>query len=689
MLRFPIALAATVTAASAAASEGMWTFDNFPIEQANRELGTDIDQAWLDRVRLASVRLGGASGGLVSPEGLVLTNEHVVSTCVENLSRQERQYAETGFTPDSRAGELTCPGMTAEILVDISDVTERMQRAGAGLEGQAFTQARDAEAGRIESEACGDDSSRRCQVVTLYRGGQFKLYTYRRYTDVRLAFAPEHRASAFGGDLDNFSFPRFAVDAAMVRLYEDGRPASTPNHFRWNSAPPRPRQPVFLSGSPFATQRLLTQDQLRTVRDVVLPLEQLTASELRGRLIQFMSESEENRFIGGQTLYGVENSYKRGMGRMQALIDERFMAAREAAEQDFRTRLAADRALSAETGNPWAALAAVQPEARRLYPAYYMLESRAGGGSQLFNWANQLVRAAQEREMPNAERLPEYGDARLRTVELQVLAERPTYVSLNEVQLAWWLSKLREILTVDDPRVRQLLGDESPEALAARLAAGTRLGDPAVRRALWEGGLAAVEASDDPLIRFLLRAQPVMRAARSEYEDRVQAPTDRASEALARARFALYGTSLYPDATGTLRLTYGRIEGWTHQGRTVEPVTTFAGLWDRATGAEPFDLAPRLAAARDEIPPGTVLNVAASTDTIGGSSGSPAVNANGEIIGVNFDSTVLTQRNAYGYDPAVNRSVLVATEAITAAMRHAYGMDHLLREVGAEPAPGD
>ena len=238
MLRFPIALAATVTAASAAASEGMWTFDNFPIEQANRELGTDIDQAWLDRVRLASVRLGGASGGLVSPEGLVLTNEHVVSTCVENLSTREQQYGETGFTPDSRAGELTCPGMTAEILTDISDVTERMQRAGAGLAGQAFTQARDAEAGRIESEACGDDSSRRCQVVTLYRGGQFKLYTYRRYTDVRLAFAPEHRASAFGGDLDNFSFPRFAVDAAMVRLYEDGRPAATPNHFRWNSAPP-------------------------------------------------------------------------------------------------------------------------------------------------------------------------------------------------------------------------------------------------------------------------------------------------------------------------------------------------------------------------------------------------------------------------------------------------------------------
>ena len=687
MFRCLIATAASLAAGAAFAAEGMWTFDNFPIDKANRELGTNIDQAWLDRVRLGSVRLGTASGGLVSPEGLIVTNEHVVSTCVANLSTQQQQFAETGFTPASRAEERVCPGLAAEILVGIDDVTQRMQSAGAGLTGQAFTRARDAEAGRIESAACGDDETRRCQVVTLYRGGQFKLYTYRRYTDVRLAFAPEHRAAAFGGDLDNFSFPRFGLDAAMVRIYEGGRPVATPNHFRWNAAPPQAGQPVFLSGSPGATQRLLTQAQLRTVQDVVLPLEQLTASELRGRLIQFMAQSDENRFIGAEALYSVENTYKRQIGRMQALIDPRFMAARESAEQDFRRRVAADPQLGRDTGNPWADLEAVQDDMRRLYPAYYMLETRAGGFSQLFTWANQIVRAAQERQKPSDQRLPEYGDARLRQVEQQVLAEKPTYPALNEVQLGWWLSKMREILTVDDPRVRQLLGNDSPEALAARLATGTRLGDPAVRRALWEGGLAAVEASNDPMIQFVLRAQPVMRAARSEYEDQVQAPTDRASEALARARFAAYGTSLYPDATGTLRLTYGRIEGWSHEGRTVGHATDFAGLWARATGAEPFDLAPKLAAARDRIPPDTLLNVAASTDTIGGSSGSPAVNAAGELIGLNFDSTVLTQRNAYGYDPAVNRSVLVTTAAITAALRHAYGMERLLQEIGAAAPP--
>jgi hypothetical protein len=691
MPRIPALLAAAASlaiAGSAFAAEGMWTFDNFPIAAANRTLGTRIDQAWLDRVRLASVRIGGASGGLVSPEGLIFTNEHVVSGCVEDLSTQQQNHVETGFTPASRAGERRCPGMTAEILTDIADVTERMQAAGRGLEGEAFTRARDAEAGRIETGACGDDRSRRCQVVTLYRGGQFKLYTYRRYTDVRLAFAPEHRASAFGGDLDNFSFPRFALDGAFVRIYENERPVATPVHFRWNSAPPERNQPVFLSGSPGATQRLLTQDQLRTVAAVTLPLEQLVNSELRGRLMQYSLQSPENAFQAQGPLYGIENTYKRGYGRQQALIDERFMASRQSAEEDFRRRVAANREVARDVGDPWAELAALQPEMRRLYPGYYMLETRAGGGSQLYAWARDIVRGAQERAKPNAERLPEFGEARLPQVEQRLFAERPTYRGVDEVQLAWWLSKTREILTVDDPRVRQLLGSESPEALAGRLARGTSLGDPEVRRRLWEGGLAAVQASDDPLIRFLLRIQPVTRATRSEYEGRIQAPTDRASEALARARFAIYGTSLYPDATGTLRLTYGRIEGWTHEGRTVPHATTFAGLWERATGAAPFDLPPRLAAARGRIPADTVLDVAASTDTIGGSSGSPAINAAGEIIGANFDSTVLTQRNAYGYDPAVNRSVLVTAAAVTAALRHAYGQQHLLAELGITNAPG-
>ena len=673
----------TLAAGSAAkAEEGMWTFDNFPIARANATLGTNIDQAWLDRVRLSSVKFGGCSAGIVSAAGLVMTNNHCVATCVANLSTQAVNYAETGFAPRSREEELKCPGGSAEILTDIADVTARMHAAGAGLEGQAFTRARDAEAGRIEQEACSGDAGKRCQVVSLYRGGQFKLYTYKKYSDVRLAWAPEDRAATFGGDLDNFSFPRFAIDAAFIRLYENDAPAATPTHFVWNADTPVEGTPVFVSGSPGATQRLLTQDQLFTVRDVVLPMDQLLASELRGRLIRFSEESEENAFIAMDPIVGLENTYKRGLGRMRALVDPAFMATRAEGEADFRRRVAADAALTARVGDPWADLAAVQPIQRELYPAYAMLEGQAGGGSQLFSWARTLVRGAQERAKPSAERLPEFADSRLAAVQSGLFAERPIYPSLDQVRMEWWLSKTREWLTVDDVRVRDLLGPESPEAKSVRLTAGTSVGDPAVRRALWEGGMDAIRASDDPMIKFALAMQDNSRAVRSDWEARVQAPTDRASERLAAARFAAYGDAVYPDATGTLRLTYGRIEGSDVPGQRWGPFTTFDGLWDRATGAAPFDVAPKLLAAADRIDGDTVLNMAVSSDTIGGSSGSPVVNEAGEIVGANFDSTVLTQRNAYGYDRNVNRSVIVTTGAVTTALRDVYGMERLVRELG-------
>ncbi|MEN5175021.1 S46 family peptidase [Brevundimonas diminuta] len=685
------AVLAFAAASSAKAEEGMWTYDNFPIARANQTLGTNIDQAWLDRVRLSSVKFGGCSAGVISAEGLVMTNNHCVSSCVANLSTPQLQYNETGFTPRSREEELQCPGASAEILTDITDVTQRVQKAGEGLDGQAFTQAREAEAGRIEAEACGSDSKIRCQVVSLYRGGQFKLYKFRKYSDVRLAWAPEDRAATFGGDLDNFSFPRFAIDAAFIRLYEDGKPAATPTHFTWNPNKPTEGEPVFVTGNPGSTQRLLTQAQLMTIRDVVLPLDQLIASELRGRLIRYSEEGADQAFIAMDPLSGVENTYKRGRGRMAALIDPAFMDQLAGQETVFRRGVAENEALSAEVGDPWAVLADVQPLARELYPAMALLEGGAGmgttsvaGGSPLFQWARAIVRGAQERAKPSDQRLSEFSDSRLAGVQSSLFAARPTYPALEQIRLEWWLSKTREWLTVDSPYVRTLLGKESPEGLSARLIEGTKLADPAVRRALWEGGLPAVQASTDPLIQYVLAIDAQARAVRTDWENRVQAPTDRASEQLAAARFAVFGDAVYPDATGTLRLTYGRVEGTDVPGQRIPAFTTFAGLWDRATGAEPFNVAPKLLAAKDRIDPATVMDMAVSSDTIGGSSGSPAVNARGEIIGANFDSTVLTQRNAYGYDRNVNRSVIVTTQAVTTALRDVYGMDHLVEELGVQ-----
>lgn len=683
------AVLAFAAATSASAEEGMWTYDNFPIARANQTLGTNIDQAFLDRVRLSSVKFGGCSAGVVSGQGLVMTNNHCVATCVANLSTPQQQYGETGFTPKTREEERKCPGATAEILTDISDVTERMHKAGEGLDGQAFTQAREAEAGRIETEACGNDPKIRCQVVSLYRGGQFKLYKYRKYSDVRLAWAPEDRAATFGGDLDNFSFPRFAIDAAFIRLYEDGKPVETPIHFAWNADKPTEGEAVFITGNPGATQRLLTMDQLATIRDVVLPLDQLIASELRGRLIRYAEEGEDQAFIAMDPIVGVENTYKRGLGRMRALTDAGFMQTKAAAEADFMQRYAA---AVASGPNPWEALKAVQPLARELYAPTALLEggtamgtTSVAGGSQLFQWAKAIVRGAQERAKPSDQRLAEFADSRLPGVEAGLFAEKPTYPELEQIRLEWWLSKTREWLTVDSPHVRTLLGKESPEQLSARVVSGTRLADPAVRRALWTGGLAAVQASDDPMIQYVLSIDADARAVRAEWENKVKAPTDRASEQLAAARFAAYGDAVYPDATGTLRLTYGKVEGSDVPGQRFGAFTTFAGLWDRATGAEPFKVAPKLMAAKDRIDPNAVMDMAVSTDTIGGSSGSPAVNARGEIIGANFDSTVLTQRNAYGYDRNTNRSVIVTTQAVTVALRDVYGMDHLLTELGVAP----
>jgi len=691
MLFASAAVLAFAAASSAKAEEGMWTYDNFPIARANQTLGTNIDQAWLDRVRLSSVKFGGCSAGVISAEGLVMTNNHCVSSCVANLSTPQLQYNETGFTPKSREEELQCPGASAEILTDITDVTERVQKAGAGLDGQAYTQAREAEASRIETEACGDDGKIRCQVVSLYRGGQFKLYKFRKYSDVRLAWAPEDRAATFGGDLDNFSFPRFAIDAAFIRLYEDGKPAATPTHFTWNPNKPTEGEPVFVTGNPGSTQRLLTQAQLMTIRDVVLPLDQLIASELRGRLIRYSEEGEDQAFIAMDPLSGVENTYKRGRGRMAALIDPAFMDQLAGQETVFRRGVAENEALSAEVGDPWAVLAGVQPIARELYAPMALLEGGTGmgttsvaGGSSLFNWARAIVRGAQERAKPSDQRLPEFADSRLSGVQSGLFAARPTYPELEQIRLEWWLSKTREWLTVDSPYVRTLLGKESPEGLSARLVEGTQLADPAVRRALWEGGLPAVQASTDPLIQYVLAIDADARAVRTQWDNTVKAPTDRASEQLAAARFAVFGDAVYPDATGTLRLTYGRVEGTDVPGQRIPAFTTFAGLWDRATGAEPFNVAPKLLAAKDRIDPNAVMNMAVSSDTIGGSSGSPAVNAKGEIIGANFDSTVLTQRNAYGYDRNVNRSVIVTTQAVTTALRDVYGMDHLIAELGVD-----
>jgi len=670
--------------ASVQADEGMWTFDNFPMAAVNAKYGTRIDQTWLDKVRLASVRLSsGCSASLVTGQGLVLTNHHCVRDCAQNLSHPPVDYVKDGFTSARREDEKLCPGMVAEVLATITDATVMITAATAGKSGPDFVKARDAEIAGVEKEGCaGKEEKYRCQVVTLYQGGQYKLYTFRKYTDVRLVFAPEGDTAFFGGDPDNFNFPRYDLDCSFVRLYEGGKPVATPDHLVWSVDAPKDGAPLFVAGNPGSTQRLMTAEQLETLRDVSLPETLILYSQLRGHLLRFSEESGEHARIANDLLFGVENSFKALRGEEKALVDPALIIAKRAADRELKTRVARDPKQAADVGDPWTDIAKAQARQKALYFSYSMMESRAGIGSDLFRFARALVRAAEERPKPNGERLREYTDSRLALLSKSLLDPEPVYPDLEKLVLGFWLSKLRENLTADASGTKTFLGKDAPENLAARLA-DSKLGDANVRKALWDGGLKAIQASDDPMIRFVLATDAASRAIRKQYEDEVSGPVDRAAQKIAQARFSIYGTSVYPDATFSLRLSYGKVGGWTDNGVTVPAFTYYKGLWERATGQYPFALTQRWSAARDRVDPGIVFNFVSDNDIIGGNSGSPAIDAQGRVLGAVFDGNIDSLGGAFGFDGRVNRTVAVSTAAITEALRKVYCAGDLAKELTA------
>lgn len=669
-------------AAPARAEEGMWTFDNFPIATVNQTYGTNIDQAWLDRVREAAVRLQGCSASLVSGEGLVLTNHHCVVGCIQDLSDAQNDYVKNGWMPATREEEKQCPGQTAEILTDITDVTERVTGAGQGLEGAAFVQARNAEAERIQKEGCGDDPKLTCQVISLYRGGQYKLYKFRKYDDVRLVFAPEFQAAFFGGDPDNFNFPRYALDSGFLRIYEDGKPVATPNHLTWNPNAPKEGDVTFVAGNPGTTQRLLTVAQLEALRDQQLPISLIQFSELRGRLLEYSTTDEEAKRVAVDPIFGLENSFKVFYGQQGALTDPAFMAKKRQEEADLRQRVAADPELAARIGDPWADLERVAQAQRDLYLPYRQLES--GPRSQLYNYAKAIVRAAKQRAKPAAERRPGYSDADIAALGRRLAQNAPISSDIEEIYMSFWLSKTREYLTVDNPQVKALLGKDSPEQIAQRTVSGTRLADPAFRAQALAMTPEQLAASGDAMIQFVLANDDAAQAIRTQWESAVSGPTSRAGEKIAQARFAAYGTNLYPDATFSLRLSYGAVKGWTHQGVTVEPFTYIGGLYERNTGAEPFNAAEDWLAAEDKVNKQTVYDFVSTNDIIGGNSGSPVINAKGEVIGAAFDGNIHSLGGSFGYDGNLNRTVTVSTAAITEALRNVYNQPRLLEELGVE-----
>ena len=673
-------VAGVLTSTVARADEGMWTYDNFPAAKVKQQYGVNIDSAWLGRVREASVRLSGCSASFVSPDGLILTNHHCITGCLAENSSKEKSLLDDGFVARDRKDEIPCRTQVADVLVGMEDVTAKVEAATRGLDERAANETRKRTITALE-QACEKDTGLKCQSVALYNGGQQFLYRYKRYTDVRLVFAPEAGIAAFGGDPDNFQFPRWCLDMGLLRAYENGKPVKVARPLRINFDGPAPGEFVLVSGHPGSTDRLLTVAQLEAQRNDDLPQWLLRSSELRGRYIEFSKKGDAERRIVADTLFGLENGIKVRRKELDALLDEKLMAQKRADEAELRARVAKDPSL-AGIGDPWADIEKATARARDFGTEYTYLEGGAGFQSRLFRIARTLVRGAAEREKPNGERLREFTDAQLPRVQQQLGAATPVYPEVERLTMSFGFERMREWLGPDHATVRQLLAKDSPDTLAAKLVDGTKLADPAVRLALWNGGSAAIAASDDPMIKLAREVDAPARALRKRYDDEVQAPIAAAEEKIARARFKVYGTEVYPDATFTLRLNYGTVQGWTERGTPVEPYTQLGRAFERATGQPPFQIPASWERVRAKLDMTTRVNLTSNNDIIGGNSGSPLLNARGEVVGLIFDGNIHSISGSYWFDTEKNRAVSVHPAFMREALRTVYDAPALLKELG-------
>jgi len=689
-VRTAVVVAVLAVSGLASAEEGLWTFDRFPSAAVKAKYGFSPDAKWLEHVRLASARTRDCSAGFVSPGGLVVTNHHCAADCAEDLSTAGRDLVKSGFVAKRQEDELRCPGEHVDQLVEITDVTERIGKATQGKTGDALAAALRAETGAVE-KACQVDAKPRCQVVSLYRGGLYHLYRYRRWTDVRLVFFSEDAISNFGGDLDNYEFPRWALDVAFLRIYEDDKPATTPEFFRWSRTGASDGDLVFMSGNPGKTLRLLTMAQLRYQRDVVIPEWGLRLSELRGYLQGFRQRGPEQARIALNALQLVENNLKRAKGQWRVLSDPRFMADRERAEKTLRARVSGDPR-QRDRSRAWDEIERATSdflgfriELRYLEDSGELaspVEERPWAfDSRLFRAARQLVRGRTERALPSDQRLREFQDASLPALTSDLFSTAPVHAELEVATLGWSVGKMREELRPEHPVVQRLLSRETPEELAARVVGGTKLGDPAVRKRLWEDPAALESAmASDPMLQLAAAVDPEARAVRKRFES-LDATLRKNGELIARARFDAFGTSVYPDATFTPRLSYGTVRAYQLPGRAIPWRTELAGLWTRATARPPFELPPSWLAAKGKLPDTLPYNVVGTPDSVGGNSGSPIIDRKGELVALNFDQNSFGTATPFGYDETRRRAVFVHSELILRALETVYGAQRIVDEV--------
>lgn len=667
--------------------EGMWTFDNLPLQQLQQRYGFTPSSAWLDHVRLASVRFNdGGSGSFVSPHGLVLTNHHVALTQLGKVSSAEHDYVTNGFHARTSAEELKCPDLELNVLVHMEDVTKLVGSAVPPEASEsAALKARKAEIARIEREST-EKTGLRSDVITLYQGGEYWLYRYKKYTDIRLVFAPEQQIAFFGGDPDNFTYPRYDIDFALFRAYENGKAVESHDYLQWSPQGAADGELVFVSGNPGSTSRLDTMAQIETQRDYSLPLR----LEMYGRLLRtaqaYADRGPEQARETIRDIFLVENSLKAFKGMYQGLRDPSLIAKKQKEEAAFRALIAAKPEWEKAYGDAWQAVARAEIKYREIQNPLLLRSigwpQRRPSGLNMMALA--IVQYVADITKPDGVRLDGFHDSQLESLRFQLFSPAPLYREYDQAMLTGFLRFSLDKLGPDDPFIKAVLAERSPEAVAQEAVSATKLVDASVRKRLVEGGAAAVANSTDPLIVLARKVDPWRRQMIKTYEDQVESLETPAGEKIGQARFAAYGNSSYPDATFTLRLSFGAVRGYPMNGTQAPPKTTFYGLYDRALSFDlkpPYDLPARYLDGRSKLNLSVPLNFVNTCDIIGGNSGSPVINKKGELVGLIFDGNIESLVGDYVYDEKANRAVALDSSAIIEVLRKLYAAGALADEL--------